>query len=145
MTRPLLLALALTLATAPALAQPLPLNPTVTQATIGATICQPGWTKRIRPRSTTARRIKRQLLVRIGEPVSHAGLYELDHRIPLALGGARIDRHNLALQPIAEARHKDAIEFCLYRAVCEGVLTLTEAQTKIWQNWRRAARLCEGK
>jgi hypothetical protein len=140
---PLLLALTL-LATSPALADPLPLNPAVTQATIAATICRPGWTRKIRPRSIVARRIKRQMLAKISEPARAAPLYQLDHRIPLALGGARLDRRNLALQPIAEAHRKDAIELCLNWAVCAGELTLPEAQTKIWTNWRHAEHSCEG-
>ena len=138
------LLLALMLATTPAYAAPLPVNPAVNQSTIAATICRAGWTRKIRPRSNVARRIKRQLLAQIHEPATSAPLYELDHRIPLALGGARIDRQNLALQPIGEAREKDAVETCLSWAVCEGRITLQTARRAIWTNWRRAERLCEG-
>ena len=43
----------------PASADQLPINPDVTQATIGATICRAGWTRTIRPAHGRMRRIKR--------------------------------------------------------------------------------------
>jgi hypothetical protein len=82
------------------------------------------------------------MLTEIGEPASHARRYELDHAIPLALGGAPSDRRNLALQPLKAARQKDAVESCLSSAVCQGRATLDEAQRAIWADWRAAAALC---
>jgi hypothetical protein len=86
------------------------LNPAVTQETIGATICTAGWTRTVRPYVADIKRIKAEMLAAIGEPIERRNRYELDHLVPLALGGALIDRRNLALQPIDEAREKDAIE-----------------------------------
>ena len=87
--------------------------------------------------------IKADLLARVGESIDHRNQYELDHLIPLALGGAAIDRRNLALQPIAEARQKDAVEVCLSSLVCQGKLQLEDAQSAIWEDWRKAGELCE--
>jgi hypothetical protein len=135
-------ALVLALTASPAPAEPLPTNPAVTQATIGDTICRTGWTRTIRPPHGPMRRLKRRMLAEIGEPASHARRYELDHAIPLTLGGAPSDPRNLALQPLKEARQKDAVESCLSSVVCQGRTPLDEAQRAIWTDWRTAAALC---
>lgn len=68
----------------------------------------------------------------------------LDHKIPLVLGGAPDDVHNLMLQHKAESKDKDRVEVCLARMVCAGRITLQQAQQAIWDNWRTAAALCSG-
>ncbi len=127
-----------------AFAADLPLNPDVTQATISTTICQAGWTRTVRPYVADVKRIKVDMLAAIGEPIERRIQYELDHKIPLALGGAVIDERNLALQPIDEAREKDAIEACLSSLVCQGKIDLEDAQSAIWENWQKAGELCGG-
>jgi hypothetical protein len=57
--------------------------------------------------------------------------YELDHIIPLSLGGAARDPSNLQLQPWPEARRKDAVEMELSNAVCEGRMPLAEAHRRV--------------
>jgi carbamate kinase len=69
--------------------------------------------------------------------------FDLDHTVPLCLGGAPADERNLQLQPWDEASEKDAAEACLARAVCAEVMTLAEARELIFQDWREAKRLCE--
>jgi hypothetical protein len=123
-------------------ASDLPVNPQVTQETIAATICNPGWTRTIRPLVPTMRTIKRKMLSAIGEPFERRNRYALDHKIPLVLGGDPIDRRNLALQPIEESREKDVVEVCLAQMVCAGAMTLEEAQTNIWADWRSAGAEC---
>ena len=120
------------------------LNPAVTQATIATTICVTGWTRTVRPYVAEMKRIKAEMLAAIGEPIDHRNRYELDHIVPLSLGGATIDRRNLALQPIDEARQKDAVEVCLSSLVCQGKIALDDAQSAIWEDWRKAGELCEG-
>ncbi|WP_296713135.1 hypothetical protein [Rhodoblastus sp.] len=132
----------LTLSVPATKAEGLPLNPDVTQTTIGQTICQAGWTRTVRPYVSTMKQIKAEMLAAIGEPIEHRNHYELDHKIPLALGGAVIDRRNLALEPIDEAREKDAIEVCLSSLVCQGKIELDDAQSAIWEDWRKAGELC---
>lgn len=122
----------------------LPLNPEVTPATINATICQTGWTRTIRPYVSTMKQIKAEMLAAIGQPVERRNEYELDHKIPLALGGAVIDRRNLVLQPIDEAHEKDAVETCLSSLVCQKKIDLDDAQSAIWEDWRKAGELCAG-
>ncbi len=118
------------------------LNPDVTQATIAATICTAGWTRTVRPYVSEMKKIKAEMLADVGVPIENHNQYELDHVVPLALGGAIIDRRNLALQPIDEAREKDAIEVCLSSLVCQGKIDLEDAQSAIWEDWRKAGELC---
>ena len=128
---------------APALAQEHPLNSAVTQATIGQTICLPGWSKTVRPSARYTARIKIKLIRELEVPEELLVDFELDHRIPLALGGAPSEERNLELQPWDEAGEKDRIETCLSRAVCAGTVTLDEARQRIWQDWRTAGEVCQ--
>lgn len=125
-----------------ALADELPLNPAVTQETIGDTICVPGWTKTQRPSGRYTGRLKVELIRREGLPEELLVDFQLDHRIPLALGGAPSDPRNFVLQPWDEADDKDRVEACLARAVCAGKITLDQARARIWRDWRAAGKAC---
>ncbi len=129
---------------APAFADDMPLNPSVTQETINQTICVHGWTKTVRPPVAYTGSIKRQMMAEIGVPPEGEEDITLDHKIPLALGGAPDDRRNFILQPDDESKDKDRVEVCLSRTVCGGKVSLEQARTAIWKNWRSAARLCTG-
>lgn len=129
----------------PAFAAELPLNPAVTQETIGDTICVPGWTKTQRPPAAYTSRLKVELVRREGLPEELLVDFQLDHRIPLALGGAASDPRNFALQNWDEADDKDRIETCLSRAVCAGKIDLDEARRRIWADWREAGQACNGR
>lgn len=121
----------------------LPLNPAVTQWTIGETICVPRWTKTVRPPVSLTNRLKIELIRREGLPEELLVDFELDHRIPLCLGGAPADPKNFQLEDWDEAGKKDRVEACLARAVCSGRITLPEAQRRIWLNWRRVGVGCD--
>jgi hypothetical protein len=121
------------------------LNQAVTQATIAETICTTGWTQTVRPYVADMKRIKAEMLAAVGEPIERRNRYELDHVVPLALGGDPIDRRNLALEPIDEAREKDTVEVCLSSLVCQGKIALEDAQSAIFEDWRKAGELCEVK
>jgi len=113
------------------------------QESLQETICVLGWTRSIRPRSADTRRIKQELLRELELPAENANDYELDHRIPLSLGGAPFERANLEAQPWDEAPEKDRKEACLSRAVCAGRLTLDEARARIWRDWRKVGAGCD--
>ena len=74
-------------------------NPDVTQETIGQTICVSGYTKTVRPSTSYTKGVKLKLLREAGIDESFAGQYELDHIIPLAVGGHPRKLSNLTLQP----------------------------------------------
>jgi hypothetical protein len=134
---------ALLASTWPAMSSDLPINPAVTQETIATTICAPGWTKTVRPSARYTARIKIKLIRELEIPEELLVDFELDHRIPLALGGSPSEPRNLELQPWDEAGEKDRIETCLSRAVCAGTITLDEARQRIWQDWRTAGGDCQ--
>ena len=64
--------------------------------------------------------------------------YELDHLIPLELGGCPDCETNLWPQPrnvFPGAAEKDEVENYLHREVCSGALALAEAQREIAVDW----------
>src|SRR3954462_10488620 len=80
-----------------------------------ADICVPGYAREHRMPYAESAAIKREIL-----PAGHSvSEYELDHIVPLCMGGSN-DRSNLQLQPWDEAKRKDVDEWRLCRAVCAG-------------------------
>ena len=130
------LALLLALIASPAWSQAL--NPDVTQANIGSTICVPGWAATVRPPTAYTGAVKRRLLKQAGLPLSSARLYELDHLVPLSIGGAPRDPKNLRLQLWTGpdgAHAKDVLEVAMHRAVCRRRVTLEAAQLCMASDW----------
>jgi hypothetical protein len=105
------------------------LNPDVTQATIGETICKAGWTRTIRPPTGYTSGLKIEQMSEYGVGGDPSG-YQEDHLISLELGGHPTDRRNLWPEPNPHATEVDRIENELNRAVCSGELTLAEAQRR---------------
>jgi hypothetical protein len=110
------------------------LNPAVTQATIGRTICRSGWTATVRPAESITEREKYMSMAAYGDGGS-ASAFEYDHFIPLELGGATNDARNLWPEPGGTPNPKDRVENYLKREVCDRRLTLARAQTLIATNW----------
>jgi len=100
----------------------------VTQATIGKTICVKGWTKTIRPPSNYTDALKRVQLAQWRYADQNPSHYEEDHLISLELGGAPYSQKNLWPEPWAQARKSDPRENAWHRKVCNGTLTLKQAQ-----------------
>jgi len=125
------------------LVSPGAINPAVSQSTIAATICVPGWTRSVRPPLEYTRRLKQALMAAEGYPDRQLSHYELDHVIPLDLGGAPADPRNLWLQPRNPpdgwtAFKKDRLEAALAQRVCAGRLPLDTARAAIARNWHEA-------
>lgn len=117
------------------------LNPDVTPDTLQQTICVPGYTKAVRPSTSYTNGIKRKLMRESGIPADAAAQYELDHIVPLALGGHPRHPDNLQLQPWdgADGAHrKDRLEVKLQCLVCSGHLDLETAQSAIYDGWQAA-------
>lgn len=114
------------------------IDPQVTQDNIRQTICVSGYTATVRPPTSYTNKIKKERMAAYG----HAGSmsdYELDHLIPLAIGGSPRDVANLWPEPEAGSQgalSKDKVENYLHRAVCAGEISLSEAQTEIAGDWR---------
>ena len=105
------------------------LNPDVSQADIGRTICRRGWTATIRPPAAYTDELKRRQMREYGEtgPLS---AYQEDHLISLELGGDPTDPRNLWPEPYPRASEVDRIENELNAEVCSGRLTLAQAQQR---------------
>jgi hypothetical protein len=103
------------------------LNPDVTQATIGTTICVQGWTRSVRPPSEYTNALKLRQMRAYGE-IGPLSAFQEDHLISLELGGHPTDPRNLWPEPYPRAARVDAIENELNAQVCAGSLTLTQAQ-----------------
>jgi hypothetical protein len=119
-------------------------NPAVTQATIGSTICVSGWTATVRPPSSYTTNLKIQQIGDYRYADTSTTSYEEDHLIPLQLGGAPSDPHNIWPEPYTAAlsdgrnvgaRVKDTFETSLKRAVCAGSMSLAEARARIGVHW----------
>ena len=103
------------------------LNPDVTQATIGTTICVQGWTRTVRPPTAYTNALKLRQMRAYGETGPPSAFQE-DHLISLELGGHPTDRRNLWPEPYPRAAEVDQIENELNAQVCGGSLTLAQAQ-----------------
>src|SRR5882672_5186155 len=85
------------------------------------TICVPGYTKGVRPATGYTNGVKQMLMQRAKMNPALAQYYELDHIIPLSLGGHPRKLDNLELQ-LREgengAKKKDRLEVKLQCLVC---------------------------
>jgi hypothetical protein len=97
-------------------------------------ICTYGYTRRVRnvPYSE-----KEQVYAEYGITYHSPGQYEVDHLVPLELGGSN-DIANLwpeAASPKPGFHEKDQVENYLHDQVCSGAMPLHDAQTQIATNW----------
>ncbi len=105
-------------------------------ATAGtSTICVSGYTKTVRNVPT---KLRKQIYAayNIAYPPP-TGTYELDHLVPLAIGGDN-SAANLfpeAAVPKPGFREKDVVEVYLQREVCAGNLDLVAAQKQVATDW----------
>jgi hypothetical protein len=120
--------------------QPTPILPD-TKLTPGDTfdvsaqdVCVPGYAKKAR---AVPAWLKRQAYAEYGI-TDHGQDYEVDHLIPLSLGGSNSIR-NLWPQSTRtlpwNSFVKDALERKLHELVCDGQLDLKTAQQEIASNW----------
>ena len=113
------------------------IDPRVTQGNLGDTICRQGYTATVRPPFEYTNAMKHRLMRLYGVTGSIHD-YELDHLIPLELGGCPDCESNLWPQPrnvFPGAAEKDEVENYLHREVCSGALALAEAQREIATDW----------
>ena len=128
-------------------------NLDITQANIDQTICNPQWsTKSIRPPVTYTNDLKAKQLAHPNYKDKNPSHYEEDHFISLEIGGHPRDPRNLWPEPwgtpaqpltsigpfpahLVGAKTKDAVENQLHKEVCDGTLTLRQAQGIIATDW----------
>ena len=130
----------------PSLTQTVPaeaLNPDVRQETIHQTICVSGYTASVRPSTIYTNGVKRKLMRQQSLPTTAAAYFELDHHVPLALGGHPRNLQNLMLQHWegdGGAKKKDRLERKLQMLVCADKVMLDDARRAIWFDWQGAYR-----
>jgi hypothetical protein len=112
-------------------------DPAVTQANIETTICVRGYTARVRPPTTYTGPLKTALMARYGA-TGPAAQYELDHLVPLEVGGAPRSVQNLWPEPLTAhpgSMEKDHLENYLHDQICAGRVLLADAQHAVAANW----------
>ena len=111
------------------------LNPAVTEGTLDATLCRPGgYTDSVRPPRSYTDELKPRFMAAYGVDSEPLGDYELDHLVPLGLGGAASDPRNLWPQPEFgpdSAAEKNDLAGALNQAVCAGEISLAAAQREL--------------
>jgi hypothetical protein len=113
-------------------------DPAVTQSDIGSTICRTGWTQTVRPPESQTEHAKYDITYP-AYGISDGTASELDHDVPLELGGAN-DITNLWPEAGSLPNPKDAVERALNRAVCDGRVSLSAARRAIAADWETAQK-----
>lgn len=112
------------------------IDPAVSQADIRSTICKKGWTRTVRPPESQTERFKYDVAYPAYRTPS-AERTELDHLVPLELGGSN-DATNLWPEYPPAPNPKDKVEDVLNAAVCDGRVALAAAQKAIAADWLTA-------
>ncbi len=97
-------------------------------------ICTPGYAKSVR---NVPEKEKNDVYLEYGITSHVEGEYEVDHLISLELGGSN-DISNLWPEPADPKpgfHEKDKVENELHKQICEGIITLQQAQQQISNNW----------
>jgi hypothetical protein len=114
-------------------------NPTLTPGAVtttdASTICTAGYASSVRNVSAAA---KKQVYAEYGVSYPQpTGAYEVDHFIPLEIGGSN-DITNLWLEaatPTPGFHQKDQFENFEHDQVCDGTISVTEAQSRMVSDW----------
>ncbi len=112
-------------------------DPRVTQTNIQQTICVSGYSSSVRPPVSVTDPIKTQEMLAYGDTGTKAD-YELDHLISLEIGGCPDCVANLWPEPYNNtlgAHEKDKVVNYLHAKVCDGLISLSEAQSEIAKDW----------
>jgi hypothetical protein len=110
------------------------LTPGATLAVTARDVCVVGYTKTVRDVPAA---LKREVYRSYGREPEHGLCCEIDHLIPLELGGSN-DRKNLWPQRYDgewNAARKDRLERRLHGMICRGEISLKTAQEAIARDW----------
>ncbi|SMF94244.1 hypothetical protein SAMN02949497_1553 [Methylomagnum ishizawai] len=119
-------------------------DPEVTEANLKESICKVThftWTEGHMPPASFLNSIAQQEIKQYGYTDENAKHYQMDHLIPLSLGGNPTDPKNIWPQVLVtkwSARRKDFLEQTLHDKVCKGEVGLKVAQEEIRTNWIEA-------
>ncbi|MGO8993579.1 MAG: HNH endonuclease signature motif containing protein [Polyangiaceae bacterium] len=125
---------------------PLP-DPSCTPGAVGTTDRDVVCKQSTRARRHVSEEVHRLAFAEYGIPYPQpAGAYEVDHLIPLALGGnnAIANLWPEPSEPHPGFHEKDMVEDYLHREVCAGRMTLADAQRAIATDWSTVYRQIQG-
>jgi hypothetical protein len=97
-------------------------------------VCTSGYSSSVRDVTEIE---KEEVYAECGIFMHASGEYEVDHLVPLEIGGSN-DPSNLwpeAAEPKPGFHEKDQVEDFLHDQVCDGAITLVQAQEEIAANW----------
>lgn len=115
-------------------------DPAVTPATLDTTICRPGgYSSSVRPPESVTSVEKRAAITAYGA-TGPVGSFELDHLVPIGIGGSPNSARNLWPEPGASPNPKDDLEAALHDQVCARRLDLAAAQQLAAGDWVTAYR-----
>jgi hypothetical protein len=102
-------------------------------------LCSEGQSRRYKPDASVAQGIaaawgQPKVPTKPGQPDKYKSCGEVDHFIPLSLGGTNGPK-NLWCQPSPDWKHKDVIEAEAWREMCAGKLTPEGARAMV-KDWR---------
>lgn len=118
------------------------LTPGHVATTDRATVCERGYSRRVRKVSQAT---KRAALRAYGIDPDHHGDVEADHLIPISIGGAVDDLRNIWGQRAPGYHWKDALEYRAWLAICRGDVDLRYAQRRMAEDWTALYREVFGK
>lgn len=97
-------------------------------------ICVSGYSASVR---NVSEKTKDAVYAAYGITVHNASSYEMDHSIPLSIGGSNepINLFPEPAEPKPGFREKDVVENFVHRSVCNGSMPLAEAQQGIAEDW----------
>jgi hypothetical protein len=119
-------------------------DPEVTETNIQESICKVThftWTEGHAPPASFLESIAKDQIKQYGYTDTNIRHYQMDHLIPLSLGGHPTDPKNIWPQVLIakwSARRKDYLEEILHDKVCKGEIGLKEAQDLFRTNWVEA-------
>lgn len=117
------------------------IDPRVTEADLGLTICRRGgYTRSVRPPESYTEPLKRRQILEYGYRDRKIWHYEEDHLVPLEVGGSPYSPHNLWPEPRRVvggwgSHTKDELENRLHELVCSHQISLATAQFAIAHDW----------
>lgn len=120
-------------------------DPTVRDDNVHSTVCVSGYSARHRPELSVTTPIKRERMTAYGFGDRSLGDFELDHLVPISLGGDPTSAANLWVQfndhpSPTDENSKDRLERVLFGQVCAGRVPLSEARRAIATDWPAAFR-----
>jgi hypothetical protein len=110
----------------------------VTQDNLKTTICSSGYSTKVRPPRGETGTLKTTAMKAYGVPASARATTQLDHLIPLEIGGSSDVANLWPQRDIKNYTAKDHVEDRLHAAVCDGKVKLGAAQNAIAGDWTTA-------